>query len=144
VLADLWHSDFSFFFFDSFTMPDVHSIGLGGGSRVRVAENGRVSVGPDSVGHHVCLLIFRPMSILFDLRNLQITRDSLVFGGGQLTATDIALCSGTLTPEETIGDPSKIELIEDEVVEKAGQTVKRMLEVGLCFLTRIRKLTRTV
>ena len=59
---------FSFFFLDSFTMPDVHSIGLGGGSRVRVAENGRVSVGPDSVGHHVCVLIRWSINILFDLR----------------------------------------------------------------------------
>ena len=55
LLAYVSHSNF--FLLDSFTMPDVHSIGLGGGSRVRVAENGRVSVGPDSVGHHVCLLI---------------------------------------------------------------------------------------
>jgi hypothetical protein len=43
-------------------MPDVHSIGLGGGSRVRVLDNGHVTVGPDSVGHYVrcgarCLLI---------------------------------------------------------------------------------------
>ena len=29
-----------------------------------------------------------------------------------------------------IGDPSKVELINDEVVEKAGQAVKRILEVG--------------
>ena len=39
--------------FYSFSMPDVHSIGLGGGSRVRLAENGQVTVGPDSVGHQV-------------------------------------------------------------------------------------------
>lgn len=94
----------------NFTMPDVHSIGLGGGSRVRVAENGRVSVGPDSVGHH-------------------ITRDSIVFGGGQLTATDIALRSRKFPPEETIGDPSKIQLIDEAVAERAEQAVKRMLEL---------------
>ena len=39
--------------FVSFSMPDVFSIGLGGGSRVRLAENGQVTVGPDSVGHQV-------------------------------------------------------------------------------------------
>lgn len=33
-------------------MPDVNSIGLGGGSKVRVV-NDRVTVGPDSVGHRV-------------------------------------------------------------------------------------------
>lgn len=34
-------------------MPDVQSIGLGGGSRVRSLQGGKVSIGPDSVGHHV-------------------------------------------------------------------------------------------
>jgi len=36
-------------------MPDVLSIGLGGGSRVRLDEKGHVTIGPDSVGHHVRL-----------------------------------------------------------------------------------------
>ena len=36
-------------------MPDVQSIGLGGGSRVRSLQDGKVTVGPDSVGHHVSL-----------------------------------------------------------------------------------------
>lgn len=34
-------------------MPDIHSIGLGGGSRVRAGQEGGVTVGPDSVGHYV-------------------------------------------------------------------------------------------
>jgi N-methylhydantoinase A/oxoprolinase/acetone carboxylase beta subunit len=34
-------------------MPDINSIGLGGGSRVRVKPDGHVTVGPDSVGHYV-------------------------------------------------------------------------------------------
>jgi N-methylhydantoinase A/oxoprolinase/acetone carboxylase beta subunit len=46
--------------FVSFSMPDVLSIGLGGGSRVRLAENGQVTVGPDSVGHQVSAYIFCP------------------------------------------------------------------------------------
>lgn len=33
----------------SFSMPDVHDIGLGGGSVVRTSLNGAVTVGPDSV-----------------------------------------------------------------------------------------------
>jgi N-methylhydantoinase A/oxoprolinase/acetone carboxylase beta subunit len=43
--------------FLSFSMPDVYSIGLGGGSRVRLAESGLVTVGPDSVGHQVSTYI---------------------------------------------------------------------------------------
>ena len=58
----------------NFRMPDVLSIGLGGGSRVR-QDGGSISVGPDSVG--------------FKLRS-----EGLVFGGSTLTATDIAVAGG--------------------------------------------------
>lgn len=40
----------------SFSMPDVQSIGLGGGSRIRyVGTDLKVTIGPDSVGHYVSL-----------------------------------------------------------------------------------------
>jgi N-methylhydantoinase A/oxoprolinase/acetone carboxylase beta subunit len=42
----------------SFSMPDVHSIGLGGGSRIHVQDGGIVSVGPDSVGNRVRVQAF--------------------------------------------------------------------------------------
>ncbi|KAL5478599.1 hypothetical protein ACEPAI_2783 [Sanghuangporus weigelae] len=58
----------------SFSMPDIHSIGLGGGSRVRFLLSGQAIVGPDSVGH-------------------AILSEALVFGGETLTATDIAAAS---------------------------------------------------
>lgn len=56
----------------NFRMPDVISIGLGGGSIVRVRSDGSVTVGPDSVGY-------------------EITKKALVFGGDVMTATDIAV-----------------------------------------------------
>ena len=59
----------------NFRMPDVVSIGLGGGSIVRVADDGTVCVGPDSVGY-------------------EIARKALVFGGDTMTATDIAVRLG--------------------------------------------------
>ncbi len=37
----------------NFRMPDVISIGLGGGSIVRQHEDGTVTVGPDSVGYRI-------------------------------------------------------------------------------------------
>ena len=46
--------------FVSFSMPDLVSIGLGGGSQIRVAESGQVTVGPDSVGHQVSAYNFYP------------------------------------------------------------------------------------
>lgn len=59
----------------NFRMPDVISIGLGGGSIVRVRSDGSVTVGPDSVGY-------------------EITKKALVFGGDVMTATDIAVRCG--------------------------------------------------
>src|SRR6266545_2649802 len=53
----------------NFRMPDVFSFGLGGGSLVR--EDGELTIGPDSVGY-------------------ELTERALVFGGSELTATDIA------------------------------------------------------
>lgn len=52
-------------------MPDIVSIGLGGGSIVREVGD-QVTVGPDSVGY-------------------KITEEARVFGGKQLTTTDIAV-----------------------------------------------------
>ena len=58
----------------NFRMPDVLSVGIGGGSRVR-GEASSVTVGPDSVGY-------------------ELEREALVFGGDTLTATDLAVAGG--------------------------------------------------
>ncbi|KAJ7178857.1 hydantoinase/oxoprolinase [Mycena crocata] len=89
----------------NFSMPDVNSIGLGGGSRVRVDASGRVTVGPDSVGHY-------------------LTRDAKVFGGGILTATDICVCSGV----RNIGDVSKVADVAETVITQAKTVMKKLLE----------------
>ncbi|KAK0211982.1 hydantoinase/oxoprolinase [Armillaria fumosa] len=88
----------------NFSMPDISSIGLGGGSRVR-AEDTKVTVGPDSVG-------------------LSLTQDAKVFGGDVLTATDIAVRAG----KKEIGDASLVSAVCDEVVVKAQYAIKRLLE----------------
>src|SRR2546425_9855664 len=58
----------------NFRMPDILSIGLGGGSLV-VADGGRVRVGPQSGGD-------------------RILTEALVFGGSQVEATDSAVARG--------------------------------------------------
>jgi N-methylhydantoinase A/oxoprolinase/acetone carboxylase beta subunit len=78
----------------NFRMPDVLSIGIGGGSRVR--QDGGVTVGPDSVGY-------------------ALTREALVFGGGTLTATDLAVAGGLAE----IGDASAVRGLDGSLV-KAG------------------------
>lgn len=89
----------------NFRMPDVISIGLGGGSIVRVKEDGTVTVGPDSVGY-------------------EITKKALVFGGDVMTATDIAVRLGMVE----LGDPSKVAGISLELAEKAMDVMRSLVE----------------
>lgn len=83
-------------------MPDVQSVGLGGGSIVRVGSDGAVSVGPDSVGH-------------------RLLQDSLLAGGTTCTLTDIAAAAGLL-PAATIaaiGDASRVAGLSPDLVRSA-------------------------
>ena len=89
----------------NFRMPDVVSIGLGGGSIVRERPDGTVTVGPDSVGY-------------------EITKRALVFGGDTLTATDIAVRLGMYQ----LGDPSKVAHISEELARKALAAMSAMVE----------------
>lgn len=89
----------------NFRMPDVISIGLGGGSIVRVKDDGTVTVGPDSVGY-------------------EITNKALVFGGDVMTATDIAVRLGMVE----LGDASKIADIPLELAEKAMDVIRSLVE----------------
>ncbi|MFI6602446.1 hydantoinase/oxoprolinase N-terminal domain-containing protein [Nonomuraea sp. NPDC050536] len=73
----------------NFRMPDVLSIGIGGGSRI---HDGR-TVGPDSVGY-------------------ELTSRALVFGGSTLTATDIAVAAGLAE----LGDPALVAHLDREMV----------------------------
>ncbi|KAH8652639.1 hypothetical protein BGZ60DRAFT_533502 [Tricladium varicosporioides] len=89
----------------AFSMPDVLSVGLGGGSLVTVGENGEVNVGPGSVGHY-------------------LTTKALVFGGNVMTSTDIVVAGG----QEEIGDKKAVAKISDDVVKGARKSIKRILQ----------------
>ncbi|SNR65814.1 Hydantoinase/oxoprolinase [Haloechinothrix alba] len=78
----------------NFRMPDVLSIGIGGGSRAR-RENGHVTVGPDSVGY-------------------RIREEALVFGGQTTTATDLAVAGGMAT----VGDPDAVRHVDEATVRE--------------------------
>ena len=89
----------------NFRMPDVMSIGLGGGSIVREKPDGTVTVGPDSVG-------------------FELTDKALVFGGDVLTATDIAVRLGMAD----IGDASLVRDVPAELAEKALDAIRVLAE----------------
>lgn len=91
----------------NFRMPDMLSIGLGGGSLVR-HENGTTHVGPQSVG-------------------FRLTQDALVFGGATLTATDIAVAAGLAD----VGDPSAVSHLDRAVIDGARATIRKLLEDGV-------------
>ncbi len=77
----------------NFAMPDVISIGLGGGSIV--SDNDPMSIGPISVGH-------------------ELPQKAKVFGGDTLTATDLAVAAGRCKVGDTA--PPSIASI-DKLVE---------------------------
>lgn len=88
----------------NFRMPDLISIGLGGGSLVRFTDKG-ATVGPDSVGY-------------------QITQKARVFGGDILTATDVVTALG----KANIGDPQKVQDLDQEQLNSAYERIMTMTE----------------
>lgn len=83
-------------------MPDLYSIGLGGGSIVRLRDT--VTVGPDSVGH-------------------ELERKAIVFGGDILTATDIAVATGRVK----VGDLSRVAQLSQSDVARADQLIQQKI-----------------
>jgi N-methylhydantoinase A/oxoprolinase/acetone carboxylase beta subunit len=86
----------------NFRMPDVFSMGLGGGSIVRT--DGELTIGPDSVGY-------------------ELTERALVFGGDTLTTTDIAVAAGLAE----IGDPERVVSLDRSLVEQAVLLIEQRI-----------------
>ena len=101
----------------NFRMPDLLSIGLGGGSVVH-HDAGGVRVGPDSVGYRV-------------------TEEALVRGGRTLTLSDISTRAGRL---EGFGDVALTGDVPDDVVAAALAWVDARLQ-ALCERMRASRLT---
>ncbi|MDA8311853.1 MAG: hydantoinase/oxoprolinase family protein [Actinomycetota bacterium] len=109
----------------NFRMPDVLSLGIGGGSvvrgpweelrtgRPRPASDGGAAaaepeIGPDSVGY-------------------ELARKALVFGGDTLTATDLAVALGRLD----LGDRALVAHVPKDFVEAAWARIQSRLAGGL-------------
>jgi N-methylhydantoinase A/oxoprolinase/acetone carboxylase beta subunit len=84
-------------------MPDLLSLGLGGGSLVVAGDE--IAVGPRSVGY-------------------RLTERALVFGGDTLTATDVAVAAGRLV----LGDPDRVSALDPELVSGALDLIHRRVE----------------
>ena len=89
----------------NFRMPDILSIGLGGGSLVR--DDGQ-TIGPQSVGY-------------------RLVTDGLVFGGDTLTTTDIVVAAGTAD----IGDRRKVTDLDSKLVATAARKIHQIIDDGI-------------
>ena len=84
-----------------FRMPDVVSIALGGGTTVNTKP---LKIGPQSVGH-------------------QLNNQALVFGGNQLTLTDIAVAAGKLD----LGEKARLNDLPAKMVDEAVRMIHQLL-----------------
>lgn len=89
----------------NFRMPDLVSIGLGGGTIVRLQENGKFTIGPDSVGY-------------------RLSEKALIFGGDTITTTDVAVALGKVE----LGDPSKVRHLDKALLERVYVRMVEMVE----------------
>ena len=89
-----------------FRMPDLLSLGLGGGTLVR--REPALAIGPASVGY-------------------RLTEQALVFGGDVLTVTDVAVAAGLID----LGDRSRVAALPAALVEAALARVRAMIEEGV-------------
>jgi N-methylhydantoinase A/oxoprolinase/acetone carboxylase beta subunit len=85
-----------------FRMPDLLSIGLGGGS---IIERDPLAVRPQSVGY-------------------RLTCDALVFGGQTTTATDAAVAAGLVE----IGDPKAVAALPRDLARAVLDEAQRKIE----------------
>jgi len=88
----------------NFRMPDVFSIGLGGGSHVVETEKG-IKVGPTSVGY-------------------RLVSDALIFGGSTLTTSDIMAAAG----RAAFGDRTKVAHLSTDLIARTETRIMEMLE----------------
>jgi len=94
----------------NFRMPDLISIGLGGGTVVRDGRSGNgseLAIGPDSVGYAVAT-------------------EALCVGGSTLTLSDISLASGRL---DDFGDRKLVDHLEPGLVRDALSWVDEQVSV---------------
>ena len=88
-----------------FRMPDLLSLALGGGTLVAAEP---LAVGPVSVGY-------------------RLTERAMVFGGGELTVTDVAVAAGLID----LGDRRRVASLPAGLVKAAIERIHAMLEEGV-------------
>src|SRR5262249_14845445 len=88
-----------------FRMPDLLSLALGGGTLI---ARDPLAIGPVSVGY-------------------RLTERALVFGGDDLTVTDIAVAAGLVD----LGDRARVASLPAALVKEARERIHAMIEEGV-------------
>ncbi|CAF0977773.1 unnamed protein product, partial [Didymodactylos carnosus] len=91
----------------NFSMPDIISYPLGGGTIIKVRNNDQVSVGPESVGY-------------------ELDTKAMVFGGDVMTTTDIVIAAGL---EKEIGRKSIV--ISPDIISKSLSHISSIIATGV-------------
>lgn len=95
-----------------FMMPDFVSVGVAGGSIVKV-RNGEVVVGPESVGY-------------------RLVEEGIAWGGNTITATDVALALGFMEIDDPNCNPERARrLIPRDIAEKAYKYMVNAIEEAI-------------
>lgn len=92
----------------NFRMPDINSIGLGGGSVVRPQADFDVTIGPESVGYN-------------------LSSEALIFGGNTLTTTDVAVAAGYAD----IGNKKHVENLSKKIINATLNKMREKVEDGV-------------
>lgn len=108
----------------NFRMPDLLTLGIGGGSLVRPGARGTPpTIGPDSVGY-------------------RLRERAVVFGGEELTATDAAVATGLatlgdasrLSPEQRLLAPTVVAEVRRRLAEAIDQVKTSAAEVPVVLV----------
>lgn len=101
----------------NFRMPDIHALGLGGGTRIHLDPSlyqaeflgeHDVRIGPDSVG-------------------FRIVQEAMLFGGSTLTASDLAVAAG----HTRFGDPARLPKLSRPVIAALWMQSRMMIEEAI-------------
>ncbi|MFP7493313.1 hydantoinase/oxoprolinase family protein [Terribacillus saccharophilus] len=92
----------------NFRMPDLLSLGIGGGTIIRQQDDGEITIGPDSVGY-------------------QLSQKGLVFGGDTLTTTDIIVALG----KADIGNAAYVSHLDPPLLEKVYKKIISDVETAI-------------
>jgi N-methylhydantoinase A/oxoprolinase/acetone carboxylase beta subunit len=95
----------------NFRMPDLVSIGCGGGAIVR-EEDSKIKIGPQSVGY-------------------LLSKEGKAWGGSTLTTTDVALAAGYASIDDGRCSPSRLADLDKALVQRMVEKIVQLVQENI-------------